>query len=126
MGGRDRARRSLLQPEPRSGSGRLQPAFRPRMSNILFVLYHDFSANSAVHVHNFANQLAALGHSTAVAIPEDRETGGGLGPQHYSVHRFSQVDGNWGRVFPDGRSPDVVHAWTPRENVRLFCEKLAG
>ena len=96
------------------------------MSNILFALYHDFSANSAVHVHNFANQLAALGHSTAVAIPEDRETGGGLGPQHYSVHRFSQVDGNWGRVFPDGRSPDVVHAWTPRENVRLFCEKLAG
>ena len=22
--------------------------------------------------------------------------------------------------------PEIVHAWTPRENVRLFCEKLAG
>src|SRR5205814_578534 len=39
---------------------------------------------------------------------------------------FDQVDGEWSRVFPDGRAPEIVHAWTPRENVRLFCEKLAG
>lgn len=96
------------------------------MSNILFVLYHDFSANSAVHVHNFANQLAALGHQTAVAIPEDTDRGAGLGEQNYSVQRFDQVDGEWSRVFPNGQPPAVVHAWTPRENVRLFCEKVAG
>lgn len=95
------------------------------MSNILFALYHDFSANSAVHVHNFANQLNSLGHSTAVAIPEDKDTGATLGTQNYSVRRFDQVDGDWTRVFPDGRAPDIVHAWTPRENVRLFCEMLA-
>jgi glycosyltransferase involved in cell wall biosynthesis len=96
------------------------------MSNILFVLYHDFSANSAIHVHNFANQLAALGHSTAVAIPEDKDRGSALGEQHYTVHRFDQVDGDWSRMFPDGGGADIVHAWTPRENVRLFCEKVAG
>ena len=96
------------------------------MSNILFVLYHDFSANSAVHVHNFANQLAALGHSIAVAIPDDTERGAGLGEQNYSVDRFDRVDGEWSQIFPDSRGPDIVHAWTPRENVRLFCEKLAG
>jgi glycosyltransferase involved in cell wall biosynthesis len=96
------------------------------VSNILFVLYHDFSANSAVHVHNFANQVAASGHSSAVAIPEDNDRGPGLGEQDYSVHRFDQVDGEWSRVFPNGRGPDIVHAWTPRENVRLFCEKLAS
>ena len=96
------------------------------MSNILFVLYHDFSANSAVHVHNFANQLAAFGHSTAVAIPEDTDRGAGLGEQNYSVQRFDQVDGDWSRVFANGGPPAVVHAWTPRENVRLFCEKVAG
>jgi glycosyltransferase involved in cell wall biosynthesis len=96
------------------------------MSNILFVLYHDFSANSAVHVHNFANQLAALGHSTAVAIPEDQDIGSDLGAHDYSVLRFNRVDGDWSRVFPDGRPPEIVHAWTPRENVRLFCEKVAG
>jgi glycosyltransferase involved in cell wall biosynthesis len=96
------------------------------VSNILFVLYHDFSANSAVHVHNFANQLAALGHSTAVAIPEDNDRGAGLGEQNYSVQRFDQVDGEWSRVFANGQPPGVIHAWTPRENVRLFCEKIAG
>ncbi|HEX8490375.1 MAG TPA: hypothetical protein VF626_05120, partial [Chthoniobacterales bacterium] len=96
------------------------------MSNILFALYHDFSANSAVHVHNFVNQLTALGHSTAVAIPEAKDTGSTFGTQNYSVQRFEQVDGDWAPLFPDGRSPEIVHAWTPRENVRLFCEKLAG
>jgi len=96
------------------------------VSNILFVLYHDFSANSAVHVHNFANQLAALGHSIAVAIPDDADRGTGLGEQNYSVDRFDRVDGDWPQVFPNGCGPDIVHAWTPRENVRLFCEKLAG
>jgi glycosyltransferase involved in cell wall biosynthesis len=96
------------------------------MSNILFVLYHDFSANSAVHVHNFANQLAAMGHATAVAIPKDKDTGSGLGPQDYPVLHFDQVDGNWSALFADGGPPEIVHAWTPRENVRLFCDKLAG
>jgi glycosyltransferase involved in cell wall biosynthesis len=96
------------------------------VSNILFVLYHDFSANSAVHVHNFANQLSALGHSTAVAVPQDKDRGMALGKQNYSVHRFDQIDGDWSRVFPDQGGPAIVHAWTPRENVRFFCEKLAG
>ncbi|MEY2521344.1 MAG: hypothetical protein QOF24_3103 [Verrucomicrobiota bacterium] len=96
------------------------------MSNILFVLYHDFSANSAVHVHNFANQLAALGHSTAVAIPKGSDRGVALGDQNYSVQRFEEVDGDWSGIFPNGRPPEIVHAWTPRENVRLFCEKVAG
>src|SRR2546423_1149951 len=124
LGRCDRTRRPVLQPQPRPRTRRLQPPLS--VSNILFALYHDFSANSAVHVHNFANQLAALGHSTAVAIPDDAERGSGLGEQNYSVHRFDRVDGEWARVFPNGCGPDIVHAWTPRENVRLFCEKLAG
>jgi len=94
------------------------------VSNILFVLYHDFSANSAVHVHNFANQLARGGHSIAVAIPDGLDTGSALGEQHYSVLDYHEVDGSWMRVFPNGLPPDILHAWTPRENVRLFCEKV--
>jgi glycosyltransferase involved in cell wall biosynthesis len=94
------------------------------VSNILFVLYHDFSANSAVHVHNFANQLAGSGHSVAVAIPNGDDTGSALGEQRYSVLAYHEVDGSWTRVFPNGLAPDILHAWTPRENVRLFCEKI--
>ncbi len=94
------------------------------MSNILFVLYHDFSANSAVHVHNFANQLAGSGHGVAVAIPNGDAAGSALGEQRYSVLSYHEADGNWTRVFSNGQPPDVLHAWTPRENVRLFCEKI--
>jgi glycosyltransferase involved in cell wall biosynthesis len=94
------------------------------VSNILFVLYHDFSANSAVHVHNFANQLAGSGHSVAVAIPNGDDTGSALGEQRYAVLAYDEVDGSWPRVFSNGLPPDVLHAWTPRENVRLFCEKI--
>lgn len=94
--------------------------------NVLFVLYHDFTANSAVHVHNFANHLTALGHSAAVAVPKRKKTAANLGDQHYTTLEFHEVDGAWPKVFPNGKPPDVVHAWTPREIVRLFCEKLAG
>lgn len=96
------------------------------MSNILFVLYHDFTSNSAVHVHNFANRLAGFGHSVAVAVPDNQETVDHLGDRAYTAAAFSQFDGNWKSVFANETAPDVVHAWTPRENVRLFCEKLKG
>ncbi|HTG44985.1 MAG TPA: glycosyltransferase [Verrucomicrobiae bacterium] len=96
------------------------------MSNILFVLYHDFGANSAVHVHNFANQLSLLGHGVAVAIPKADDTGAQLGEQRYAVRLFDEIDGDWMEMFSNGGPPEIVHAWTPRENVRLFCEKLAG
>ncbi len=47
-----------------------------------------------------------------------------MGEQLYSAANFPEVDGSWSKLFANGRPPDVVHAWTPRENVRLFCEKL--
>src|SRR4051794_38816664 len=94
--------------------------------NILFVLYYDFTANSAVHVHNFANQLASFGHSVAVAVPKNKETAANLGEQSYAAVEFHEVDGTWDKIFANGRPPDVVHAWTPREIVRRFCDKIAG
>lgn len=94
------------------------------MSNVLFVLYHDFGANSAVHVHNFANNLTGLGHQVSVVIPGGQDLGSGLGEQHYSVHLFGEVNGDWSKLFNNAQPPGIVHAWTPRENVRLFCERL--
>ena len=94
------------------------------MSNVLFALYNDFSANSSIQVHNFANELACLGHDVSVAIPRDGNIGAVLGKQRYSVNTYAHVNENWTRLFDNRRPPDVLHAWTPRENVRLFCEKL--
>jgi len=92
--------------------------------NILLVLYHHFGANSAIHVHYFANHLMALGHHVAVAVPKHKETCAALGKRLYSAFTFSEVSDGWSKIFPDARSPDLVHAWTPRENVRAFCENL--
>jgi glycosyltransferase involved in cell wall biosynthesis len=94
------------------------------MLNILFVLYHDFRANSAIHVHNFANHLAGFGNDVIVAIPTGVAFGANLGQQFYFATEFVDVDDSSGRLFADGRPPDVVHAWTPREIVRLFCQRL--
>lgn len=86
--------------------------------NILFVNYGDFSANSLNHIAPFASQLAAQGHACAVAAPAlsglDR-----LREQNFKALSFDQALAQ-PRCFPDGRGADLVHAWTPRENVRRF------
>ncbi|MBV9770595.1 MAG: glycosyltransferase [Bryobacterales bacterium] len=92
------------------------------MLNVLFVLYHDFTANSAVHVFHLANHLTKLGPSCAVAVPNNPESVSVLGSPDFAVHQFDDLRN--GIKFPNGRGPDLVHAWTPRENVRQFCQKL--
>lgn len=93
------------------------------MQNVLFVLYFDFSANSAVHVHHFANRLIAQGLNCAVAVPRDQETISVLGKHSYKTMEFNEIH-QLKSMFPDGRGPDIVHAWTPREVVRIYCEQL--
>jgi len=92
--------------------------------NILFVLYNDFNCNSAIHVHNFANLLTRLGHSVAVAVPKNKATCSNLGERSYQIANFSEASDNCFILFDNKQPPNVVHAWTPRENVRRFCEKV--
>jgi glycosyltransferase involved in cell wall biosynthesis len=92
--------------------------------NVLFVLHNDFKCNSAVHVHNFANHLAELGLACAVAVPFGKETVEALSEHRYTPLLFKEI-GRLRQVFGDGRGPDVVHAWTPREVVRKFVAQLA-
>jgi GT2 family glycosyltransferase/glycosyltransferase involved in cell wall biosynthesis len=87
--------------------------------NFLFVNYGDFTSNSLNHIGAFANRLTLLGHSCVVAVPENPRT-------ISAIHRplFSPVTFERALLpeplFPDRRPADVVHAWTPRENVREF------
>ncbi|HEY0863414.1 MAG TPA: glycosyltransferase family 4 protein [Lacunisphaera sp.] len=95
------------------------PAGNPR--RILFALYGDFTANSALHVASLANRLAALGHECVVAVPHHVETVR-YHPDHlFQAVLFADCLKNPG-VFAGGRPADIVHAWTTRENVRGFCE----
>ncbi len=91
--------------------------------NILFVLYHDFSSNSAVHVHHFANGLIELGCDCIVAVPNRADTISILVEPHYQTLEFDQV-AQISTKFSNGQGPDIVHCWTPREIVRQFCDSL--
>jgi glycosyltransferase involved in cell wall biosynthesis len=96
------------------------PAERPL--NVLFILPGSFAANSALHVAALANQLAAAGHACAVAVARDPGTLAHLDRPAFRglTHAQAEQDPD----FPNTRGPDVVHAWTTRENVRVLAEKL--
>ena len=88
--------------------------------NILFVLYGDLTSNSANPLALYAREFAAQGHSCTVAIPDNLESIREHANPAFRPVLYSDALNNPDSVFPDGRPADVVHAWTPRENVRRF------
>lgn len=99
-----------------------RPTPAPRPARILFLLPGSFAANSALHVAALANELAGAGHTCAVAVAHDVET-----LAHHEQPAFRGVthaDAAAGRAFADGAPPDVIHAWTTRENVRRLATAL--
>ncbi len=44
------------------------------MVNILFITYHDFTSNSAIQIHNFANNLVKRGNDCCVAVPLNKNS----------------------------------------------------
>lgn len=94
------------------------------MPNVLFILYHDFTSNSAYHVHSLANCLAELDYECAVVVPDHKRTVQSIGSKpNYSYYEFRDLERSPLR-FADGRGVDLVHCWTPREIVRGFYERV--
>jgi glycosyltransferase involved in cell wall biosynthesis/ubiquinone/menaquinone biosynthesis C-methylase UbiE len=93
--------------------------------NVLFVNYHDFTSNSAIHIFHLANRLAERHVACAVCVPEGKDTITGLGRPRFECLDFADVS-KGPLPFPDGRGPTLVHAWTPRECVRKITELVAG
>ncbi|HEU5081512.1 MAG TPA: glycosyltransferase [Opitutaceae bacterium] len=87
--------------------------------NILFVNYGDFTTNSLNHIAGFANALHARGHACAVAVPERKATISAIPQVHFQALLFDEALAQ-PTLFPDGKSADIIHAWTPRELVRKF------
>lgn len=88
--------------------------------NILFVNYGDFTTNSLNHIGGFAAGLASAGHACAVAVPAAKETISAIPHPAFAAVTYAEVLAAAGKVFPDGRTADILHAWTPREGVRRF------
>jgi glycosyltransferase involved in cell wall biosynthesis len=87
--------------------------------NILFVNYGDFTTNSLNHIGGFADTLVAGGDACIVAVPAGLDTFSTLGRRTFAPALYNDLLDR-PAAFPDGRSADVIHAWTPRECVRKF------
>ncbi|MBI2497636.1 MAG: hypothetical protein HYV75_06895, partial [Opitutae bacterium] len=107
--------------EPAAPGPRPPPGGR----NILFALYGDFSANSALHVANLASEMTRLGYDCVVAVPAHRETRGALPRAEFVSMNFDELP-HLAAIFRDGRGPCLVHAWTTRENVREFTAAVVA
>lgn len=96
-----------------------------RPLNIVFVSHCSFNGNSAMHLFRIANILSAWGNACVVCVPELP-----LSALEHGKPRFGILDYETaleqGVCFADGRGPDLIHAWTPREVVRRATESLAA
>ncbi|MDQ8202512.1 glycosyltransferase [Pelagicoccus sp. SDUM812003] len=90
--------------------------------NILFVNYSHLRSNSMVHIVPFANELCIHGHASSVVTE--------AGPEEQGVDRSSFLFAHYNyeqlldgaELFPNAKPADIVHAWTPRENVRRVVQ----
>jgi glycosyltransferase involved in cell wall biosynthesis len=93
--------------------------------NVLFISHCDFTGNSAVHAYRIASELHERGLSPVLAVPDDPNTVHDVGRPPFPVIPYR--DARAGRFhFPDGRGPDLVHAFTPRERVRKLATQIVA
>jgi glycosyltransferase involved in cell wall biosynthesis len=95
-----------------------------RRMNILFVNHNNVSSNSANHIINLARALSKLGVSVALAVPDSGTSYPSIpgAPELAILNYSSGID----LRFPDGRGPDLVHAWTPRQVVSEFTRGICA
>ncbi|MGD0617138.1 MAG: glycoside hydrolase family 99-like domain-containing protein [Bryobacteraceae bacterium] len=93
--------------------------------NVAFVSHCDFTGNSAMHIFSIASVLERSDIRCAVCVPNDAANVSEHGTPAFAVVSYADAYAN-GVLFPDGRGPDVIHAWTPRELVRKLTEHLAS
>lgn len=86
-------------------------------TNILFVLFGDFTSNSAYHVTALANALIAQGYDCIVAVPDHAETIEAQPNARFLAIEFGEIS-HLSSYFSDGLGPQVTHVWTTRERVR--------
>ncbi|WP_200334452.1 glycosyltransferase [Thiocystis violacea] len=132
---RELAARSTPHPEERSiasvahlssqvTSRKANTPSPPSHLNLLFVLPQALDSNSGYHVQLHAAQLQACGVDCRVVVPDVHHVESTtvltdvLGACSYT----QALTNGRTALFSDGRGPDLIHAWTPRECVRRFVE----
>jgi glycosyltransferase involved in cell wall biosynthesis len=87
------------------------------MMNLILVSHCNFLGNSAMHVFALAKELTELGHDCWVLVPDSPETVALHGEPNFQVDTYeAALDDS--PVFKNGKKPDFIHGWTPRDHVR--------
>jgi len=117
------AQQRIADPCFLKGSLAAKILFHEKRLNILFVSHSSIHSNSGYHVQFYAHVMSQRGACCIVASPRDNK---GEKPIYngLQVKAYKEILAD-GFQFPDGRGPDIVHAWTPREKVRTFCSELS-
>ena len=120
-----RARRARQAPLPEPSPRRSGSHLAPGAENVLLVSHCDFTGNSALHVYAIACELERRGLSPAIAVPANARSVADLGSPSFPVLSYRDV--RKGRLrFADGRGIDLIHAFTPRADVRTFVDELVS
>lgn len=78
-----------------------------------------------MHVYSIASELHRRGRSPIIAVPQNAHTVDDVGRPPFAVVTYR--DARRGKLsFPDGRGPDLVHAFTPRELVRKLTADVVA
>jgi len=97
-------------------------SFSPSTFNILFILHGSFASNSALHVAALANELCAMGHDCVATVTHDLETVRQL--QAPAFRSLLHAEALHKIPFENQAPPDIIHAWTTREQVRILTEQI--
>ena len=88
---------------------RIAPTRRTSSSSITAT-----TTNSLNHIGGFASALSAQGHSCVVAVPSGKDSLSAVPNPGFTAALYNELLER-PAFFPDGRTADIIHAWTPRE-----------
>ncbi|MCG6862994.1 MAG: glycoside hydrolase family 99-like domain-containing protein [Chromatiaceae bacterium] len=91
--------------------------------NIVLVSHCSFQGNSALHVYSISKELYRRGHRPLICVPAEPETVFALGDPPFPVLSYCDAR-DQGVRFPDGKGPALIHAFSPREQVRKLVLSL--
>jgi len=91
--------------------------------NILFILYGDFTTNTAGPIVLFSGELQRLGHECVIAVPDSIDSAKNHDLSCFTPKLYDQVLKHQGHVFSNGARPDIIHACTMRIGVIQFLKQ---
>ena len=93
--------------------------------NVLLVSHCDLLGNSAYHALGLARMFQLQGFCPAIAIPDNLASIEVVGKQEFVITTYAGALAGE-QLFDRRGTPDLIHAFTPRELVRRFTEEVSA